>query len=62
MCGDNTVLSFVFLYNYLFHNALTTCVYTITSVFYMYCGHFRTPKKNSDERLTKKMGVSTFYF
>ena len=31
VCGDNTVLSFVFLYAYLFHNALTTCVYTITS-------------------------------
>ena len=36
--GDNTVLSFVFLYEFLFHKALTTWVYTIISwnvTFYM---------------------------
>ena len=29
--GNNTVLSFVFQYEFLFHNALTACVYTISS-------------------------------
>ena len=34
----------VFKYEFLFHNALTTCVYTTSSwnvTFYMWCGHFR---------------------
>ena len=38
VCGDNPFLSLVFLLEFLFHNALTTCVYTITSwnvTFYM---------------------------
>ena len=50
----------LFLYEFLFHNASSTCVYTITSwnvIFYMQCGYFRTLKMFSGERSTTKMGV-----
>ena len=36
MCGDNSSLSFVFLHEFIFHNALTTCACTQLLVEMLY--------------------------